>query len=72
MGNAGSNSRERHKSCDLDIISPHRDLPSQAFIFDKNTDNSAYQEPNNEEDESYCDKQHLSVVRKIFLDVIYV
>lgn len=64
MGNAGS-TRERHKSCDLDIISPHRELQSQAFIFDKSSENSPYQEPNNEEDESYCDKQHLSGVRKI-------
>lgn len=61
MGNAGSSTRERHKSCDLDIISPHRDSQSQAFIFDKNSENSAFQEPSNEEDDSYCDKQHLSV-----------
>lgn len=63
MGNAGSNARERHKSCDLDILSPHREIQSQAFIFDKNTDSSTYHEPSIEEDESCCDKQRVSGVR---------
>jgi len=57
MGNAGSNARERHKSCDLDLLSPNRDNHSVAFVFDK-TDGSTYPDQGNEDDES-CSKVHL-------------
>lgn len=68
MGNAGSNARDRHKSCDLDLLSPNRDNQSQAFIFDK-TDGSAYPDHGNEDDES-CSKGHL--VSKNTYDQIFI
>ncbi|KAK7591208.1 hypothetical protein V9T40_002821 [Parthenolecanium corni] len=57
MGNTASNARDRHKSCDLDLLSPNRDNQSQAFIFDK-TDGTAYPDQGNEDDES-CSKVHM-------------
>ena len=52
MGNTGSaNTRDRHKSCDIDIISPHRDQ-SQAFVFDKNKSESLDSEQGSEAIES--------------------
>lgn len=60
MGNTASNARERHKSGDLEVLSSHRESPSQAFIFDKKTACSSYQEQSGEDDES--DNKHLSVI----------
>lgn len=71
MGNSGSNARERHKSCDLDLLSPHREMQSQAFIFDK--DSTAYQEQGIEEFDSCCNKQlsvnSASLYRYLFLQL---